>query len=228
MLTPADEAEGQATNSSETQLSRSPRSTRLRQTQGGPSSSFAVDKSNADAFRAPERSSRSMSPPEAHARVSSVELRSEEESRKALLSLFTQPSQRTVKFEDDDDIKMLDAAPVAPPRTASHAAIGPSLLHNLHVRFHPSGPKLAILTRRWFVCNTLRKLFSQALVAQILSRDESMSGLLVEVKSGGEGAVEAFAIAEGDVDTFDNLHFALNKAVRDWGLKGTTVEVSRI
>lgn len=163
-----------------------------------------------------------------------MELGSEDVFRKALKSRSTRTTEPVLKIEDDDDVKMLDPAPVAQLRTASlaatagHPATTPSPLHNLRVYFQPAEANLVIPTRRWFVCNTLKKLFSQALVAQIINRDESMSGLLVKVKSAADSPIKAFAIAEGDVDTFDNLHFELNQAVRDWGLKGTTVEVSRI
>ena len=79
------------------------------------------------------------------------------------------------------------------------------------------------------MCNTLGKLFSQALVRDVICReDRDMVGLLVEVVGGGNDSVEAFKIAQSDTEEFENLQVALARVVKDWCLKGTYVEVGQI
>lgn len=101
------------------------------------------------------------------------------------------------------------------------------MLDSLQINFIPTDPDVPVLSRRWAICNTIRKLFSQALVQGVISRADSMTGLRVVV-GGGDGSLETFEIAEGDEDTFEGLEVGLKQLVRDWGLKGITVEVSRI
>lgn len=164
---------------------------------------------------------------QAKARAPSIELGSSHPIRNPPASPSRSVTAPLPSIEQGDT-SVVEVALHGTLRFSSPAAAATSVLGNLHVYFKLNKTEPAGVPRRWAMCNTLRKLSGQAVAKGVLNSSEYGNALLVEVVCGGDRSTEFFEIAEGDEEQFEALHDSLKQIVEDWGLKGTSVEVSKI